>query len=86
MATQSLFISIFFTSVSTMRNSSPLASRATLCCSRAHLLSRAATSFSKKGRRRSDPEILLNAITRYHKFLPGKQQQAFLEDLRQQVS
>ena len=25
-----------------------------------------------------DPDILLNSISRYYKFLPGKQQQAFL--------
>jgi hypothetical protein len=29
-----------------------------------------------------NPEILLNSISRYYKFLPGEQQQAFLEDLR----
>jgi hypothetical protein len=28
-----------------------------------------------------DPEILLNSISRYYKFLPGEQQQAFLENL-----
>ena len=33
-----------------------------------------------------DPEILLNSITRYYKFLPGEQQLAFLEDLRQKAS
>ena len=34
----------------------------------------------------SDPEILLNSISRYYKFLPGEQQQAFLENLRQKAS
>jgi hypothetical protein len=33
-----------------------------------------------------DPEILLNSISRYYKFLPGEQQQAFLENLRQKAS
>ncbi len=33
-----------------------------------------------------DPEILLNSISRYYKFLPGEQQRAFLEDLRQEAS
>ena len=28
-----------------------------------------------------DPEILLNSISRYYKFLPGKQQQAFLDNV-----
>src|ERR1700681_945105 len=30
-----------------------------------------------------DPEILLNSISRYYKFLPGQQRQAFLENLRE---
>jgi len=33
-----------------------------------------------------DPQILLNSISRYYKFLPGEQQQAFLENLGQKVS
>ena len=33
-----------------------------------------------------DPEILLNSISRYFKFLPGEQQQAFLENLREKAS
>jgi hypothetical protein len=33
-----------------------------------------------------DPEILLNSISRYYKFLPGEQQQAFLENLSQKAS
>ena len=33
-----------------------------------------------------NPEILLNSISRYYKFLPGEQQQAFLENLREKVS
>src|ERR1019366_1412772 len=33
-----------------------------------------------------DPEILLNSISRYYKFLPGEQQQAFLENLREEAS
>jgi len=33
-----------------------------------------------------DPEILLHSISRYYKFLPGEQQQAFLEDLREKAS
>jgi hypothetical protein len=33
-----------------------------------------------------DPEILLNSISRYYKFLPGEQQQAFLESLRERAS
>ena len=32
------------------------------------------------------PEILLNPISRYYKFLPGEQQQAFLENLREKAS
>jgi hypothetical protein len=31
-------------------------------------------------------EILLNSISRYYKFLPGEQQQAFLENLREKAS
>ena len=34
----------------------------------------------------SDPEILLNSISRYYKFLPGELQQAFLENLREKAS
>ncbi|MGA7568428.1 MAG: hypothetical protein WBW53_20410, partial [Terriglobales bacterium] len=30
-----------------------------------------------------DPQILLNSLSRYYKFLPGEQQQAFLENLRE---
>ena len=33
-----------------------------------------------------NPEILLNSISRYYKFLPGEQEQAFLEDLREKAS
>jgi hypothetical protein len=33
-----------------------------------------------------DPEILLNSISRYYKFLPGEQRQAFLENLREKAS
>ena len=33
-----------------------------------------------------DPEILLHSISRYYKFLPGEQRQAFLENLREQMS
>jgi hypothetical protein len=33
-----------------------------------------------------DPKILLNSISRYYKFLPGEQQQAFLENLREKAS
>ena len=33
-----------------------------------------------------DPEILLNSISRYYQFLPGDQQQAFLENLREKAS
>jgi hypothetical protein len=33
-----------------------------------------------------DPEILLNSISRYYKFLPGEQQQVFLENLRENAS
>ncbi len=33
-----------------------------------------------------DPGILLNSISRYYKFLPGEQQQAFLEKLREKAS
>jgi hypothetical protein len=35
---------------------------------------------------RENPEILLNSVSRYYRFLPGEQQQAFLENLREQVS
>ena len=31
-------------------------------------------------------EILLNSISRYYKFVPGEQEQAFLEDLREKAS
>ncbi|MGA7293737.1 MAG: hypothetical protein WBW85_14470, partial [Terriglobales bacterium] len=30
-----------------------------------------------------NPEILLNSLSRYYKFLPGEQQQVFLENLRE---
>jgi hypothetical protein len=33
-----------------------------------------------------DPEILLNSISRYYKFLPGEQQQTFLENVREKAS
>ena len=33
-----------------------------------------------------NPEILLNSISRYYTFLPGEQQQAFLENLREKAS
>ena len=33
-----------------------------------------------------DPEILLNSISRYYKFLPGELQHAFLENLREKAS
>ncbi len=33
-----------------------------------------------------NPEILLSSISRYYKFLPGEQQQAFLENLREKAS
>ena len=33
-----------------------------------------------------NPEILLNSISRYYKFLPGVQRQAFLENLRERAS
>jgi hypothetical protein len=33
-----------------------------------------------------NPDILLNSISRYYKFLPGEQQQAFLESLREKAS
>ena len=34
----------------------------------------------------SYPEILLTSISRYYKFLPGEQQQIFLENLRERAS
>jgi hypothetical protein len=33
-----------------------------------------------------NPEILLNSISRYYKFLPGEQQRVFLENLREKAS
>ena len=33
-----------------------------------------------------NPEILLTSISRYYKFLPGEQQQAFLENLGEKAS
>jgi hypothetical protein len=33
-----------------------------------------------------NPEILLQSISRYYQFLPGEQQQAFLENLGEKVS
>ena len=33
-----------------------------------------------------DPEILLNSLSRYYRFLPVEQQQAFLESLCQKAS
>jgi len=35
---------------------------------------------------KSNPEILLNSISRYYRFLPGEQQQAFLENVREKAS
>lgn len=32
-----------------------------------------------------NPEILLHSISRYRKFLPGKQRQAFLENMREKT-
>jgi len=32
------------------------------------------------------PEILLNSLSRYYRFLPGEQQRAFLENLREKAS
>jgi hypothetical protein len=32
-----------------------------------------------------NPEVLLNSISRYYKFLPGEQQQAFLANLREKA-
>jgi hypothetical protein len=34
----------------------------------------------------SNPEILLTSISPYYKFLPGEQQQIFLENLREKAS
>ena len=33
-----------------------------------------------------NPEILLNSISRYYKFLPGERQQVFLENRREKSS
>ena len=33
-----------------------------------------------------NPEILLHSISRYYRFLPGEQQQVFLENLREKLS
>ena len=33
-----------------------------------------------------NPEILLHSISRYYKFLPGEQRQAFFENLREKAS
>jgi hypothetical protein len=33
----------------------------------------------------ANPEILLNSISRYYKFLPDEQRQAFLETLREKA-
>ena len=33
-----------------------------------------------------NPEMLLNSISRYYRFLPGEQQQIFLENLREKAS
>ena len=33
-----------------------------------------------------NPEILLNSISRYYKFLPDEQQLAFLDNLREKAS
>jgi hypothetical protein len=35
---------------------------------------------------KGDPEMLLNSISRYYKFLPGEQQHLFLQSLREQAS
>jgi len=32
-----------------------------------------------------NPEILLHSLSRYYRFLPGEQQQAFLENLREKA-
>ena len=34
----------------------------------------------------ANPEILLNSISRYYKFLPGEQREVFLENLRAKAS
>jgi hypothetical protein len=34
----------------------------------------------------SDPQILLNSISRYYKFLPDEQQLTFLDNLREKAS
>jgi hypothetical protein len=34
----------------------------------------------------NDPEVLLQSISRYYKFLPGPQQQAFLSAIAARVS
>ena len=34
----------------------------------------------------NNPEIQLHSISRYYRFLPGEQQQAFLENLREKAS
>ena len=33
-----------------------------------------------------NPEILLNSISHYYRFLPGEQQRVFLENLREQAA
>jgi hypothetical protein len=33
-----------------------------------------------------NPEVLLQSISRYYRFLPGEQRQAFLEDPREKTS
>jgi hypothetical protein len=35
---------------------------------------------------KGNPDILLNSISRYYRFLPGEQRKAFLEDLREKAS
>ena len=34
----------------------------------------------------NNPEILLRSVSRYYKFLPGPQQEAFLSDVKQTAS
>jgi hypothetical protein len=34
----------------------------------------------------SNPEMLLTSISRYYKFLPGEQQQIFVENVREKAS
>ena len=45
--------------------------------------SQRSTSLQERTWDNGNPKILLNSISRYYKFLPGEQQQAFLENLRE---